>query len=179
MKLLFLCSILVTFHVIVAILRPQAGATNRLERDGEIIGNDDHQMTEITHDLAPADPTSHQGAERYSTLNNGEGQRLPGENGGGSGWRNIESEYHSHNDVPRDNTLNLLNGSGKRPRVSTQESHRIDVHVQSDHPTNVDIPMSSRNYTPKGDHLTAQDREGMKNWKGQISNTYHSFSIFL
>jgi hypothetical protein len=35
------------------------------------------------------------------------------------------------------------------------------VHVQSDHPTNVDIPMSSRNYTPKGDHLTAQDCESI------------------
>jgi hypothetical protein len=114
-------------------------------------------MTELAN-MAQADPNYHKENENLSTTENITANRdwLPGQNMKKvSGWRTHESEYHSHNNAPENDNLNLYDDSGNRPEVFTKESHRMDF--QSDHPTDMDIPKDSINNSSKGHHLTAQD----------------------
>jgi hypothetical protein len=118
----------------------------------------DLHMTELVH-TAQENPASHQATENPSTTDKITARdRLPGQNmEEGSGWRKHESEYHSHNNAPGNDNLHVYDDSGNRPEVFTKESPRMDL--QSDHPTDKDIPVESINSSPKGHHLTAQDRE--------------------
>jgi hypothetical protein len=111
---------------------------------------------------AQVDPTSHQGTQKDSTLDDiTDGNRLPVHNmERGSEWRNTDPEHHTPNNVPGIEDLQLLYQSTKGPGFFIDESHRMDEHVQPYHKNDKDILLELIKHYPIGDHdFTAQDRE--------------------
>jgi hypothetical protein len=96
--------------------------------------------------LAQVDLSSHQGAERDSAIDNitPSGNRLQGQI--------VEKGSECNN-------LQLLHELENGPKAFTEELHRVDEYVQSDHQADEYILLDSIKYYLSPDWLTPQDCE--------------------